>query len=115
LITANVFRKEVYDLQTSYTRVTSEYGQMYALSAGLQRGGVVVVLDGVMRVRQQRAQFAEGWPFGLCVRQGMYLWHLAHAFRVPALRTAAVRISLNLPVEILSCCVRRVSLRFRRG
>ena len=50
LITANVFRKDVFDQPTVKAKQTSAYGQMYALAAGLQRGGKVAVLDGVMRV-----------------------------------------------------------------
>jgi len=116
LITANVFRKDVYDLHTAKAKATSAYAQMYALAAGLRRcEGKVVVLNAVMRTRPQRAQFADGWPKGLCVRLGVYLWHVARLFDVPRLRRNALCLFANLPAEILACCARWISPRFGRN
>jgi len=107
LITANVFRKDAFDLKEAEARLRTNYAHMYGLLCGLRRGGAVAVLAGAFRTRPQRAQF-DRWPTALCVKQAWYLWQLAGWFGVPRLRRGALRLALNLPLELLSCCAHRV-------
>jgi len=101
LITANLFRKDIFNLKDAAAKLYTNYSHMYGLLSGLKRGGGVVMMTGVFRSREQRAQF-DRWPTALCVKQAGYLWRLAGAFGVPHLRRIAFRLALNLPIEILS-------------
>ena len=107
LITANVFRRDVFDLQTARAMLRTSYAHMYGLLLGLRRGGRVAVAPGVFRTRPQRAQF-EHWPTALCVKQGIYLWRLAAWFGVPQIRCFALRLIANLPVEVAGCWLHKI-------
>ena len=114
LITANVFRKEVFDPKKALAMLYTEYSQMYGLMSGLKIGGRIAFMAGVFSVRAQRAPF-ERWPTALCVKQAGYLWRLAGWFDVPRLRSMAFRLALNLPVEVLSCMAHKfLPGRFRQ-
>jgi glycosyltransferase involved in cell wall biosynthesis len=113
LISANLFCREVFDLPFGRAMLPTCYAHMYGLAGSLRQGGKVAVMDGVLRVRPQRAQFAH-WPMALCVKQAMYLWRVAGWFHVPALRPFAFRLALNLPIEILARILSRFSRRFGR-
>ena len=113
LITANVFRKDVFDLNVATSMLYTSYAHMYGLMNGLKRGGRVDVQAGVFRTRPQRAQF-DRWPTALCVKQAGYLWRLAGWFAVPHLRRTAFRLALNLPAEVLACCLHKVFPKFGR-
>lgn len=113
LITSNVFRKDVFNMERAAAMAYTNYSHMYGLLSGLKRGGRVAVKAGIFRTRPQRAQF-DRWPTALCVKQAGYLWRLAGWFGVPYLRRSAFRLALNLPVEILACCLHKVFPRFGR-
>jgi glycosyltransferase involved in cell wall biosynthesis len=107
LITANLFRKDIFDLNEASSKLYTNYAHMYGLMNGLARGGIIVIKTGVFRSREQRAQF-DRWPAALCVKQAGYLWRLADAFDVPRLRRISFRLALNLPMEILSRCLHKI-------
>ena len=113
LISANVFRKDAFDLPFGRAMLPTCYAHMYGLASGLRQGGQVAAMGGALRIRPQRAQFAH-WPMALCVKQAMYLWRVAKWFHVPELRPFAFRLALNLPIEILARLLGRFSSRFRR-
>ena len=113
LISANVFKRDVFYLKEAESMLSTNYAHMYGLLFGLKRGGRVAMKSGVFRTRPQRAQF-DRWPAALCVKQAGYLWRLAGWFRVPDLRRSAVRLALNLPVETLACCMHNVFPKFGR-
>lgn len=113
LISANVFRRDVFDLEYAADRLHTNYAHMYGLLKRLRSGGAVAVASGVFRTRPQRAQFAR-WPFALCLKQALYLWRLAGWFEVPLLRWRAFRLACNLPVEMLACVLHKVCPRFGR-
>lgn len=113
LITANVFRKDVFDLARAHAYLPTNYAHMYGFVLGLRHGGGVVVLSDGFSVRSRRAQF-ESWPSALCVKQALYLWRIATWFRVPVLRSRAVRLAANLPLEVLSRCLHAFFPRFGR-
>jgi glycosyltransferase involved in cell wall biosynthesis len=107
LITANLFRKDIFDLKAAAAKLYTNYAHMYGLLDGLKRGGGVVMMTGIFRSREQRAQF-DRWPTALCIKQAGYLWRLAGAFGVPRLRRIAFRLALNLPIEVLSRCLHMI-------
>lgn len=107
LITSNVFRRDIFDLDEGAAMLYTNYAHMYGLVGGLKRGGRVVVKARVIRTRARRAQF-DHWPTALCVKQAGYLWRVAGWFDVPHLRKIAFCLALNLPLEILACCAHRV-------
>jgi len=113
LISCNVFRREAFNFSRAESMQYTEYGHMYGMVDGLLPDARVAVLSGVMRTREVRAQFDQ-WPVALCVKQGLYLWHLAKRFGVSELRAPAIRLAMNLPVEIAAQCLRRISPRFGR-
>lgn len=113
LITSNVFRKDVFDLNVATSMLHTNYAHMYGLLNGLKGPGRVSLKAGVFRMRPQRAQF-DRWPTALCVKQAGYLWRLAGWFKVPHLRSTAFRLALNLPVEVLACCLHKVFPTFGR-
>lgn len=104
LITANVFRKRVFDLARAQELLPTNYAHVYGFVVGLRGGGSVAVMADGFSMRARRAQF-ESWPKALCVKQAVYLWRIADWFQVPALRGRAVRLAANLPLEVLSQCL----------
>lgn len=114
LITANVFRKSVFDLARAHELLPTNYAHVYGFVVGLKTGGgnIAVKEDG-FSMRPQRAQF-ESWPKALCVKQAVYLWRIAAWFDVPELRGRAVRLAANLPLEVLCQCLHKVFPRFGR-
>jgi glycosyltransferase involved in cell wall biosynthesis len=113
LISANVFRRDAFDLSYARKMLPTNYAHMYGLMEGLARGGAVALLGGALRVRSRRAQF-EHWPTALCVKQGVYLWRLGRRIGLPELRRDGALLAANLPLEIASRLARRISPRFGR-
>lgn len=107
LITANVFLKGQFDLEYARAGLFTNYAHMLGLMVRIRNGGTVVVLNRVVAVRPERAQFAH-WPFALCVKQAYYLCRIAKWFHVPELYGKAFRSALNLPVECLACLAHKV-------
>lgn len=107
LITANLFRKDVFDLKWAVSKLYTNYAHMYGLLNGIRNGGRVAIKAGVFHTRPQRAQF-DRWPTALCVKQAGYIWWLAGWSGIPGLRRFACRLALNLPVELVSCVAHKV-------
>lgn len=103
LITANIFRKSLFDLGRAKAFLPTNYAHMYGVMIGLRNGGRVGVMSDGFSMRMQRAQF-ERWPTALCVKQAVYLWRIAAWFGLPGLRGGAVRLAANLPIEVLAQC-----------
>jgi glycosyltransferase involved in cell wall biosynthesis len=103
LISANVFQRQAFDLAQAYAMLPTNYSHMHGLLGGLQRGGTVALIGGVLRVRPVRAPFARQ-PMALCVKQAAYVWRLARDFDVRRFRLTAIRLLLNLPLEFLFVC-----------
>ena len=106
LITANVFKIQLFDMPYACRRLGTDYPHMFGFMKKLTQKGTVAVLGLIMRERQQRAQFNK-WPFALCVKQGFYLFCLARWTGLRFLYWQAIILCLNLPVEILSCFLHR--------
>ena len=96
LISTNIFRKGLFCMEFAEAKLRTQYAHMFGLMKGLQ--GKVVVLPGVVRTREVRAEF-EKYPSFLCVKHALYLWYLAGRFELPGYRVRAVRSVCNLPLE----------------
>lgn len=109
LISGNVFARDSFDGALARRRLPTNYAHAYGIIGGL-RGGPVLTLTHVLRVRRTRAPF-ERHPMALCIKQGAYLWWLAARFSVPGFRPWSLRLFANWPVEVLSLvwrsCLRR--------
>ncbi len=106
LITANVFKKEIFDIPYAHTKLGLEYAQMFGLMRNSNTFKKIIVMGGIMRTHSKRAPF-HSWPFALCVRQGIYLFYLANWTGVKRLYLQAFRTCMNLPVELLSRFIHR--------
>ena len=96
LISANIFQKDLFDMQFAESRLWTQYSHMFGLVRRLV--GKIVVMPGIVRVREVRADFAK-YPSFLCVKQALYLWYLAGRFELPGYRMRAMSSVCNLPLE----------------
>jgi len=73
LITLNVFKKEIFDVQRASRFAATNYGHMYAISEKLKGGGTVYVLSKpFIRVRKHRAPLAQQLR-ALLLKQARYI------------------------------------------
>ena len=118
LISCNVFRRERFDFARAVAMRRTWYGHMFGLVDGLSPDAPVAVLDGVVRLRPAATQLAQRkhWQIFacLCVKMAIYLWHLSTKFGVSGFRVPAIRLALNLPIEIAAWSVRRIPPLVRR-
>lgn len=99
LISANVFRRDRFDLAFAEEKLYTQYAHMFGLMKNLD--GKVVLTSGLIEVRPVRAAFAT-YPSCLCVKQALYLGYLANRFSQKRLRRFAFFNACNLPVEYAS-------------
>ena len=99
LISANIFRRSVFDLSFAKAKLKTQYAHMFGLMKGMS--GSIRTLPHLVSERAVRAPF-EKVPSFLCVKQALYLWFLASRFNVPRFRLYAVKNACNLPMEFLS-------------
>lgn len=99
LISANVFRRDCFDLAFAEKKLYTQYAHMFGLMKDL--GGKVVRASELVAVRPVRADFAK-YPACLCVKQALYLFYLASRFNQPQFRCFAFLNACNLPIEYAS-------------
>ena len=97
LITANIFRRGLFDLDFAEATLHLSYAHMFGLMKNL-KSGKVVVASALISERPVRAEFAK-YPSFLCIKQAIYLRFLAKTFDLPRLRFRAILKALNLPME----------------
>ena len=96
LISVNIFKRRLFCMEFAEAKLWTQYAHMFGLMKGMQ--GKVVILPGVVRAREVRAEFAK-YPSFLCIKQALYLWYLAGRFELPGYRARAVLSVCNLPFE----------------
>ena len=96
LISANVFRREVFDMAFAERTLYTQYAHMFGLVKDLN--GKVVVSKAFVGTRPVRAEFAK-YPSFLCVKQALYFRYLARRFSVPRFNWFALKNASNLPLE----------------
>lgn len=110
LITRNVFKKTSFSMRTGHQMVQTNHGHMYGLIEGVRHGGTIVLLNGVIQVRQERPDYAQ-WPGNrwgnLCIKQARYMHYVGQLFCIPELNRAARNSVLHWPVECLYVAARR--------
>lgn len=98
LISANVFRRALFDVAYAATKLKFSYAHMFGIMRDMM-GEKVGVLPMFVTVRSVRAEF-ERYPSFLCVKQAIYLWWIVKRFALPMrYRLLAVRLVVNLPIE----------------
>lgn len=97
LISANVFRRDLFDMSLALKTLWVQYAHMFGIMANMQ-GRAIGVIPRLIDTRPVRAEFAK-YPSCLCVKQAIYMWFLAKRFGLPRFRRRAIWNACNLPVE----------------
>ena len=108
LITANIFRRSLFDLSFAEAKLWTSYAHMFGFIGHVK--GRVVIAPSLIATREGRADFAKD-PSFLCLKHAYYLNHLATTFGLPSYRWKAVRAALNLPFEFGS----RIKYYLKKG
>ena len=97
LISANVFRRELFDMDLAVKKLWVQYAHMFGIMANMS-GRKVGIMPRFVETRPVRADFAK-FPSCLCVKQAIYVWFIAKRFGISRLRRRALLNACNLPVE----------------
>ena len=100
LISANVFRRELFDMNLAVEKLWVQYAHMFGIMSHMV-GRKVGIMPRFVETRPVRADFAK-FPSCLCVKQAVYMWFLAKHFDMPRFRRRAIWNACNLPVEYAS-------------
>lgn len=100
LISANIFKRELFDMEIAVKKLWVQYAHMFGIMANMT-GRKVGVMPRFVETRPIRAEFAK-YPSCLCVKQAIYMWFLAKRFGLPRFYWRAVKNASNLPVEYAS-------------
>ena len=110
LISANVFKRDCFDMAFAESKLWTQYAHMFGVMQGLL-GEQIAILPRFILVRPIRPAFEE-FPSCLCVKQAIYLCYLARKFGLRRLYWKAFLNACNLPFEYAS---RIKSWLFRKG
>jgi len=73
LITVNVFKKQIFDIQRANNFISTNMGHMYAILEKLKDGGSIYIFnEPIIQVRKHRAPFAQP-PKNLLLKQARYI------------------------------------------
>lgn len=97
LISANIFKRELFDMDLAVEKLWVQYAHMFGIMSHMP-GRAIGVMSRFVETRPVRAEFAK-YPSCLCVKQAIYMWFLAKRFDLPRFRRRAIRNACNLPVE----------------
>ena len=97
LISANIFKRELFDMELAHRKLWVQYAHMFGMMSRME-GRAIGVISRFVEARPVRAEFAK-YPSCLCVKQAIYMWFLAKRFGLPRFRRRAIWTACNLPVE----------------
>ena len=97
LISANIFKRELFDMDLAVEKLWVQYAHMFGIMANMA-GREVGVMSRFVETRPVRAEFAK-YPSCLCVKQAIYMWFIAKRFGLPRFRRHAIWNACNLPIE----------------
>lgn len=97
LISANVFKRELFDMDLAVDKLWVQYAHMFGIMSRMP-GRAIGAMPRFVDTRPVRAEFAK-YPSCLCVKQAIYMWFLAKRFGLPRFRRRAIWNACNLPVE----------------
>ena len=100
LISANIFKRELFDMELAVKKLWVQYAHMFGIMANMA-GRKVGVMPRFVEMRPVRAEFAN-YPSCLCVKQAIYMWFIAKRFAMPQFYWRAAKNACNLPVEYTS-------------
>ena len=100
LISANIFKRELFDMDLAVEKLWVQYAHMFGIMSRMA-GRKVGVMPRFVETRPVRADFAK-YPSCLCVKQAIYMWFLAKHLDLPRFRRRAIWNACNLPVEYAS-------------
>ena len=100
LISANIFKRELFDMDLAVGKLWVQYAHMFGIMSRMA-GHKVGVMPRFVKTRPVRADFAK-YPSCLCVKQAIYMWFLAKRFGLLRFRRRAIWNVCNLPVEYAS-------------
>lgn len=100
LISANIFKRELFDMELAHRKLWVQYAHMFGIMSRME-GCAIGVMSHFVETRPVRAEFAK-YPSCLCVKQAIYMWFLAKRFGLPRFRRRAIWNACNLPVEYAS-------------
>ncbi len=100
LISANIFKRELFDMDIAVEKLWVQYAHMFGIMANMA-GRKVGTMSRFVEMRPVRAEFAK-YPSCLCVKQAIYMWFLAKRYGLPRFRRRAIWNACNLPVEYAS-------------
>ena len=104
LISANVFKRECFDMPFATSKLWTQYAHMFGVIEGM-RDERIGVISRIVEVRPVRPDFAE-FPSCLCVKQAVYLWYLARKLGLKRFYWKAFLNACNLPIEYASRLIR---------
>lgn len=97
LISANIFKRELFDMDLAVDKLWVQYAHMFGIMSRMA-GRAIGVMPHLIETRPVRAEFAK-YPSCLCVKQAIYMLFLAKCFDMPRFRWRAAWNACNLPVE----------------
>ena len=97
LISANIFKRELFDMDLAVDKLWVQYAHMFGIMSRMP-GRAIGIMPRFVETRPVRAEFAK-YPSCLCVKQAIYLWFLAKRFDLSRFRRRAIWNACNLPVE----------------
>ena len=100
LISANIFKRELFDMDLAVEKLWVQYAHMFGIMSRMA-GRAIGVMSRFVETRPVRAEFAK-YPSCLCVKQAIYMWFIAKRFGLPRFRRHAIWNACNLPVEYAS-------------
>jgi abequosyltransferase len=101
LITGNIFKREVFDINRAYHCISTSYGHMYALMNNLKDGGTVFFFnEPVIIVRKQRAEF-EKRPEFLEIKQIKYIQYIGKTFKNRDIIFFSYKFGLKLFIQYI--------------
>ena len=100
LISANIFKRELFDMELALEKLWVQYAHMFGIMSRMA-GRAIGVMPRFVETRPVRAEFAK-YPSCLCVKQAIYMWFLAKRFGLSRFRRRAIWNACNLPVEYAS-------------
>ena len=97
LISANIFKRELFDMKLAREKLWVQYAHMFGIMSRMECRAIGI-MSCFVETRPVRAEFAK-YPSCLCVKQAIYMWFLAKRFGLRRFRIRAILNACNLPVE----------------
>jgi len=113
LITANIFKREVFDINYAFHCISTNYGHMYALMNNLKVGGTVFFSnEPIIIVRKHRAEFDKPPEF-LEFKQIRYIQYIGKTFNDRNIVIFSYKFGLKLFIHYIYNKFRQIKSIFK--